>query len=78
MDSTLSTIIEIIANNGTGISAEDITEETNLIDDLNVSSLESLSIISDIEDEFDIELSNKEVRKLLTVQDIVDIVNSKF
>ena len=51
-----------------------ITPTTHLIDDLGADSLDVVEVVMQIEEEFDIEISDEEVEKLTTVQEIIDYV----
>ena len=64
-------IREIIAEQ-TGKDVEEITLETNVIEDLDADSLDLFQIINDIEDEFDVSVEDPE--SIVTVQDAVDFV----
>lgn len=64
-------IREIIAEQ-TGKDIEEITLETNVMEDLDADSLDLFQIINDIEDEFDVSVEDPE--SIVTVQDAVDFV----
>ncbi len=53
------------------ISAEQISFETTFRE-LEVDSLEALSLIFDFEDAFDVEISNEEAVKIQSVRDAVE------
>lgn len=50
----------------------EITEESALVDDLGLSSLEVINIVADFEDEFDVEVPDRVIPTLRTVGDIVN------
>lgn len=50
---------------------EKIAAESTFADDLMLTSLDVISIIGDIEDEFDIEISDEDVLGMITVGDLV-------
>ena len=54
------------------VPKDDITPETTFVDDLGADSLDIFQIIMGIEEEFDIEIDNKEAEKITTVQDAVE------
>lgn len=70
-------IIEIILDNCEDLPKETIEITDRFVEDLNVSSMEVLSIISDVEDEFDVKISNTESKKLKTVGDLINFVEEK-
>jgi len=60
------------------ISADDITIESRLRDDLNLNSLQAVNIIIELEDEFNISISEDEMAPLVTVGNVVDIIQNKM
>jgi acyl carrier protein len=55
----------------------DITEEMGIMSDLGVDSLQVSEIIFEIEDRFEIKISEEEARTLRTVGDLVKMVETK-
>ena len=55
----------------------DIKPEARFRDFENYSSLTELSILAMLDSEFNIELEMKDFNKLVTVDDLVNLVNSK-
>ena len=62
---------EIIAE-AMDISKDKITLETRFVDDLGADSLDIFQIVLGIEDEFDIEISNEDAEKIVSVGDAVE------
>lgn len=60
-----------------GVDANEITEEASFIDDLGADSLDTVELIMAFEEEFDIEIPDEEAEKILTVQNVMDYVESK-
>ena len=54
-----------------------LTEEMSLVNDLELSSLDVISLIGNIEDTFDIQVNDEDIVKLLTVKDVVEYIISK-
>lgn len=52
----------------------EITPDTDLIDDLNADSLDAVEIIMDIEDAFDVTISDEDANNIRTIQDIVTYI----
>lgn len=71
------TVTELIRNI---IDSDDIevTEECGLMEDLDISSLEIMTMIADIEQEYRIVLGEAELRSMVTVGDIVDCICSRI
>lgn len=54
------------------INEADITLESELVNDLGINSLELADLIMVCEEKFDIEIKDDDIRKFLTVGDIVN------
>lgn len=54
--------------------AEEINAESELSDDLEISSMDVLFLISSLEEEFGIKVPEKEIRKMFTVGDVADVI----
>ena len=58
------------------IDPEEITMNTTFVDDLGADSLDVFQIIMGIEEEFDIEISNEDAEKIVTVGDAVEQIKN--
>ena len=58
------------------VDADDITMETTFVDDLGADSLDVFQIIMGIEEEFDIEISNEDAEKIVSVGDAVEQIKN--
>ncbi|MCM1364304.1 MAG: phosphopantetheine-binding protein [Faecalibacterium sp.] len=56
------------------ISADEITEETNIRTDLGLNSLELVNMAVAIEDEFDVEIPDREALGIETVADTIELI----
>ncbi len=56
---------------------ENFTIEKNLKDDLLINSARVVDITLDLEDAFNIEISDDEIEKMKTIRDIIEIVSAK-
>ncbi len=69
---------KVIAEKIPGIDLEDIVPEASLIDDLGADSLTIVELIMSMEEIFEIEIDDDDAEKLITVQDAIDFIKSKF
>lgn len=62
-----------------GVNPEDVKPESKFVDDLGADSLDLVELIMSLEDKFQIEISDSEAEKIITVQDALDYIekNSK-
>lgn len=59
------------------IPVEQITLETNLLNDLGFSSLDLVGVVVAFEEEFDIEIPDRKISKIVTVGDIVNLLKEE-
>ena len=57
---------------------KNLSEETDFINDLKINSANLVDIVLDVEDEFDIEIDNDSMEKMLTVKAAMDIIETKL
>ena len=69
---------KVIAQKIPGIDIEDIIPEASLIEDLGADSLTIVELVMTMEEIFEIEIDEDDAEKLLTVQDAIDFIKSKF
>ncbi len=62
--------IKAILSEYSGISANEMSKETELVSDLGLSSLDVVNIVVAFEDEFGIEIPDSNIKYLKTVGDI--------
>ncbi|GEL75909.1 acyl carrier protein [Tenuibacillus multivorans] len=53
-----------------------VTEEASFKDDLEADSLDVVELVMELEDEFDMEISDEDAEKIQTVGDAVNYINS--
>ena len=72
---TFETIRDIIVEQ-LNVEESMVTEDTNLMKDLEADSLDAVEIIMAIEEQFDIEIPDDEAEKFQTVGDLVEYVDA--
>ena len=77
MSNNLTRVKEIIVDK-LGIEENKITNEARFIEDLGADSLDTVELIMQFEEEFDIEISDEEAENLTTIGKSVDYINSKL
>ncbi len=55
---------------------EDIKNTDNLITDLQLESLDIVSLVGSFEEKYGIEILDKDIKSLVTVQDIVEYIEN--
>jgi acyl carrier protein len=76
-DTIRQTLIELLEAD-TGEEYPDLDDHTNLREGLGLDSVDVVSIVSQIERRFRIRLTQQELEKLVTVADVLDLLETKF
>ncbi len=66
-------VIEIISEQ-MGVDKSEITRETSFINDLNADSLDTVELVMEFEDEFDMSIPDEEAEKIQTVGAAVEYI----
>ena len=77
MSDNLTRVKEIIVDK-LGIEESKITADARFIEDLGADSLDTVELIMQFEEEFDIEISDEEAENLTTIGKSVDYINGKL
>ncbi|MEE1066152.1 MAG: acyl carrier protein [Acutalibacteraceae bacterium] len=56
------------------IDAEDITYDSNILDDLGADSLDVVDLVMSIEDEFGMEVPDEALENIRTIEDMVKFI----
>lgn len=67
--------IKAILSEYSGISTNVMSEETKLVSDLGLSSLDVVNIVVAFEEEFNIEIPDSEIKNFHTIKDISSYLN---
>lgn len=76
MADTLERVKKIIVDR-LGVEESVITLESNFKDDLDADSLDVVELVMELEDEFDLEISDEDAEKIATVGDVVNYIQSR-
>ena len=69
-----SKVVDIISEQ-MGADKAEITRETSFINDLNADSLDTVELVMEFEDEFDMSIPDEEAEKIQTVGAAVDYIH---
>ena len=69
----ITNIMEILADQ-LDIELEDIKDDSDIQEDLEADSLDVMDIMTEIEDEFDIEVEDEAIEELRTPQKIAEYI----
>lgn len=64
-------LVEIMVNY-VEVEPKNITPESRIVEDLGFTSFDFMSMLGELEDEFDIEIDQQEAANIRTVQEAVD------
>lgn len=68
-------VIEIVSEQ-MGVDKGEIARETSFINDLNADSLDTVELVMEFEDEFDMSIPDEEAEKIQTVGAAIDYISS--
>lgn len=68
--------IRKIISSRTGLDKEAISLDANIVDDLELDSIEVFEILSEIEDEFSIEIDEDSYESFKTLKDVVEYIEN--
>ena len=75
MSDVLERVTSIIVDR-LGVDAEKVTLEASSKEDLNADSLDVVELIMELEDEFNLEISDEDAEKITTVGEVVNYIQS--
>lgn len=59
-----------------GVEADEVELKSRFTEDLGADSLDLFEFVMELEDEFDIEISNEDVEQIKTVEDAVNYITA--
>ncbi len=74
MSNTMDKISDVIADK-LGVEPSKITPEAKFVEDLGADSLDTVELIMQLEDEFNIEIPDEEAEKLTTVGSVAEYID---
>ncbi len=67
-------VVEIVSEQ-MGVDKGEISRETSFINDLNADSLDTVELVMEFEDEFDMSIPDEEAEKIQTVGAAIDYIS---
>ncbi|MGG1311246.1 MULTISPECIES: acyl carrier protein [Cohnella] len=59
-----------------GVDEAEVTDDASFKDDLGADSLDVVELVMELEDEFDLEISDEDAEKITTVGEVVNYIKS--
>ncbi|MDI6727086.1 MAG: acyl carrier protein [Smithellaceae bacterium] len=59
------------------VTREECVPEASFIDDLGADSLDLVELIMELEESFAIQITDEELEKIRTIQDVIDFIKTK-
>jgi len=75
IDEVEQKVIDIVAEQ-MGVDKAEITRDTNFINDLNADSLDTVELVMEFEDEFEMSIPDEEAEKIQTVGQAIDYIKN--
>ena len=72
----LAKVVQIVSDQ-MGVDKTEITAETSFVDDLNADSLDTVELVMELEDEFDMSIPDEEAEKIKTVGDAIEFIKQQ-
>ena len=70
-------VIKIVCDQ-MGASADKVTPESSFINDLGADSLDTVELVMELEDEFEISIPDEDAEKIQTVGNAIEYIESKL
>ena len=68
--------VKKIVRDQLGKSLDEIQNDSSFVDDLGADSLDTVELIMEFEEEFDLEIPDEDAEKISTVNEAVEYINS--
>jgi len=66
-------VVQIVSEQ-MSVDKKEIARETSFVNDLNADSLDTVELVMELEDEFDLTIPDEEAEKLKTVGEAIDYI----
>lgn len=76
MPSVADRVVELVSKQ-MGVNAQQITPQTSFVNDLGADSLDTVELIMEFEDAFDMNIPDEEAEKIQTVGDAIEYIEKR-
>jgi acyl carrier protein len=77
-DHDIETKVIQIVSEQMSVDKGEITRQTSFVNDLNADSLDTVELVMELEDEFDMTIPDEEAEKLKTVGEAIDYIKKQL
>ena len=70
-------VIQIVSEQ-MSVDKSEITRQTSFVNDLNADSLDTVELVMELEDEFDMTIPDEQAEKLRTVGEAIDYIKKQL
>lgn len=77
MDDVEKRVVDLVAEVLVDVKKENIRMDSKIVEDLGAESLDIYDMIALLEDEFGLEITDEEVEKIQTVQDVANFIKGR-
>jgi acyl carrier protein len=77
MDDVEKRVVDLVAEVLVDVKKENIRMDSKIVEDLGAESLDIYDMIALLEDEFGLEITDEEVEKIQTVQDVASFIKER-
>ncbi len=76
MPSVAERVVELVSKQ-MGVNAEKITPQTSFVNDLGADSLDTVELVMEFEDAFDMNIPDEDAEKIQTVGDAIEYIEKR-
>ncbi|MDR3179562.1 MAG: acyl carrier protein [Holosporaceae bacterium] len=78
MSNNIADKVKEVISEKLGIRIEKVTDDARFVDDFGTDSLDNVDLVMALEDEFDVEISNKEGQEIRSVKDAIAFIEDRI
>ena len=78
MSADIEAKVKAIVSEQLGVDVSEISRETSFVNDLNADSLDTVELVMEFEDQFDLSIPDEEAEKIQTVGEAIDHIQANL